>query len=352
MRRFTRLNKAEILHFTFQMSILMKQNYLLPDGIMLIKETSPSKKIQKWLERILEQLHLGESFTTILQNETKGFSPFYFSVCRSGENTGSLGLHLKRLYDYLRSRNLYEAKMKKASFYPLFLLIMTFCISLGMIIFLLPMIQGIAESLQVALPLTITHLLAFTFWIRRFYFLVLLGISALVGFIFYLLRKYRYLVHKYLLLLPFIGSFLRKNDLFLFFQELSLLLKDQVPIEEAIPIASESIHNIFLKDQIELSSIPLQNGITISDTLRKFPGKDTFLLSMIKSGEESNQLYENIDFALQMLELELTQKQDRFVSSIEPIMLLFIGSIVLLLVINLYFPIFQMINSIDVLNTI
>jgi type II secretory pathway component PulF len=73
---------------------------------------------------------------------------------------------------------------------------------------------------------------------------------------------------------------------------------------------------------------------------------------MIKSGEESNQLVENIDFSLQVLEQELEERQDRFVASIEPVMLLAIGGIVLLLVLNLYFPIFQMINSIDVINTI
>jgi type IV pilus assembly protein PilC len=223
---------------------------------------------------------------------------------------------------------------------------------LGMMIFMLPMIQGIANTLQVALPGSIQKILRVIHWTVQYAWMVLTGFTVVGILANWVVRRNRYIVHGLYLKLPFIGTWIRKNDLFLFFQELSLLLKDQIPIEEAIPIASESIQNIYLRDQVELSSIPLQSGKTITDIFHKFPGKDTFLLSMIKSGEESNQLCENIDFALQVLEQELEQRQERFVSSIEPVMLMLIGGIILLLVVNLYFPIFQMINSMDILNTI
>lgn len=350
MYRFTRLTKAEVLHFTFQMSILTTQNYLLPDAISLIKETSGTKKIQKWLDRISFRLQEGESFCESLVKETKGLSSFYISVIRSGESSSSLGVHMKRLYDFLRIRGKYDAKMKKASFYPIFLIILTICISLGMMIFLLPMIQGIATTLQVALPESITKLFTMVHWLKKYSLTVLAGWSVVCVMSWWIYQKNRYMMHGLFLKLPFLGTWIRKNNLFLFFQELSLLLKDQIPIEEAIPIASESIQNSYLRDQVELSSIPLQSGKTITDIFHKFPGKDTFLLSMIKSGEESNQLCENIDFALQVLEQELEQRQDRFVSSIEPVMLIVIGGIILLLVVNLYFPIFQMINSMDILS--
>lgn len=352
MYRLTRLTKADILHFTFQMSILTTQNYLLPDAILLVKETSGSKKIQKWLDRISFHLQEGESFYNSLLKETKGLSSFYLSVVRSGESSSSLGIHMKRLYDFLRIRGRYEAKMKKASFYPIFLIILTVCISLGMMIFLLPMIRGIANTLQVALPESIIRLFGVIHWIRQYTGIVLVGFAVVWILAAWFIRRNRYMIHGLGLKLPFVGTWLRKSNLFLFFQELSLLLKDQIPIEEAIPIASESIQNIYLRDQVELSSIPLQSGKTITDIFHQFPGKDTFLLSMIKSGEESNQLSENIDFALQVLEQELEQRQERFVSSIEPVMLMMIGGIILLLVVNLYFPIFQMINSMDILNTI
>jgi type II secretory pathway component PulF len=352
MHRTIRLTKTDILHFTFQLSILMNQNYLLPDGISLIKATTPDKKIRNWLEKVMFHLQEGESFVGALQKETRGLSHFYLSVVRSGESSGSLGIHMKRLYDFLRARNRYESKMKKASFYPVFLMILTVCISLLMLIFLLPMLQSMAETLQVSLPASVTRLLGLIHFLRQYAWIsvVVIILAGLAGRLFY--QKYRYIVHGFTLLVPLVGPWIRKNNLFLFFQELSLLLKDQIPVEEAIPIASQSIHNIYLRDQIELSSIPLQNGKTITDTLRKFPGKDTFLLSMIKSGEESNQLCENIDFALQVLEQELEERQERFVSSIEPVMLLVIGAVVLLLVVNLYFPIFQMINSVDMISTL
>jgi len=300
------------------------------------------------------QFHLqeGEDFHQALVLETKGFTPFYLSLVLSGLSSSSLGLHMKSLYHFLRSRNLYESKMRKASFYPLFLLVLTMIISVGMLLFLLPMITEISSTLQVTLPKPIVLLMGIIQWIKSYFLLVIVGILITCIFFFWIYQRNRYLIHGILLKTPMIGTFIRKNNLFLFFQELTLLLKDQIAIEDAIPIASQSIQNIYLRDQVELSSIPLQNGKTISEIFQKFPGKDTFLLAMVKSGEETNQLSENIDFALIVLQQELEQKQERLVSSIEPVMLLLIGSIVLMLVVNLYFPIFEMINSMDMLNTI
>lgn len=352
MHRTTRLTREEILHFTFQLSILLNQQFFLPDGLRLIQQTTGSPKLKKWIKRLLFHLEEGEDFHQALIQETRGFTTFYLSLVQSGLSSSSLGKHLKSLYHFLRSRNAYEAKMKKASFYPLFLLVLTISISVGMMLFLLPMITEISSTLQVTLPRPITRMMEAIAWIKSYALVVIGGclFSTLLGYWVY--QKNRYLLHGILLKIPVLGTFIRKNNLFLFFQELALLLNDQIAIEEAIPIASQSIQNAYLRDQVELSSLPLQHGKTFSDIFQKFPGKDTFLLSMIKSGEETNQLAENIDFALQVLQQELEQKQERFISSIEPVMLLFIGSMVLMLVVNLYFPIFEMINSMDMLNTI
>jgi len=352
MHRITRLTKPEILYFTFQMSVLLNQNYLLPDAIRLLKESTQIRKLKNWFKQLLETLEEGESFHESIRRTSKNFSSFYLSVLKSGEMSGSLGTHLKRLYEYLRSRNKFEAKMRKASFYPIFLICITISITIGLLTFILPMIQDLGVSLNITLPPSIQRLLAILHWLKMNAWMAGSALIALIALFYVLCKKNAFLIHGLILKLPILGEWFRKNDLSLFFRELSLLLKDQISIEDAIPVASESIHNTYLRQQIELASMQLHSGNTISETFRKLPGKDAFLLSMLRSGEESNQLSENLDFVIQVLEQELEQKQDRFVNSIEPVMLLVIGGIVLLLVVNLYFPIFQMINSMDFINTI
>ena len=346
----TKLTKKDVLLFTFQLSLLLNQNFLLQDSLSIMLKSSLSRNNKKLIKNVLNDLKDGKSLYCSLAESSKAFSNYYIASVKSGEETGNLACFLDNIYRYLDRQITFESKAKVSSFYPLFLLILTIIVSCSLIVFVIPSMVNITNMLDVDLPESTKNIISLMNFIKGYWFLILMFLALMSFIIFFFKEKFKYSLDYFLLKIPFYGQLIRKQETMKFFNEMSLLLKNNIKIDDAIVIASEAIVNLRLYDEIQLSIPKLRSGANIADTISQIVAFDPFIIALMNTGEESNKIAENLMFLVEILIKEVEDKREKTIKIIEPVMLSFIGCIILILICNLYLPLINILNGINIVS--
>jgi len=348
-RRFA-IHESLIRDFTYQLRLLLSQSYLLQESLQIMLSINSQPKLVKLIRLIQERLEEGKSFADSLDN-IQTIDHFYLAMVKSGEISGNLPDQISKLYDHLESKRLYRQKLSKASLYPTVVLSVTFIAALAFILLAVPMLVNFAQSLQVPLPASTQRFIHVLNWIQQNYSIVLI-LSMLIWTVLVLFaRKNPYLIDYWKCSTPCIGRIIIEKDLVVFCQQISFLLTSHLGLQEALPIASSSIQNRFLKEQLEIGSTQLDYGLPISQSLQSLFQKHPFLATALKTGEETNRLSENFAFLSVHYQQKLQQAQDRILILIEPVMLVIIGMFVFFIIVQFYLPIFQLLNQVDFMSS-
>lgn len=345
-----RLKRKEILNFTFEFSILINQNFLVQDALSIMTMSTLSRNLLKLINNILRDLKNGLGLSDALEKESLGFGNYYIASVKSGEESGNLGKSLENIYRFLEKQNRFESKLKSASFYPIFVLTLTFAVVIALISYIVPSIVEMTNILDTSLPVSTLRLINGLNFLKEYGSIIILLIALVIFLFKFLIKQFKYSYDSFLLTLPYLGEMLRKREYLKFFSELSLLVKNNIPIEKAVLIAEEALSNLRLKEEVELARHKLMEGYDLSESLSSFILKDSYLFALLRIGEESNRISENLNFTVDVLEREIEERRERILKSVEPIMLVVIGAIILVVVYNLYLPILNMLNKIDFTN--
>lgn len=342
-----KLKKKEILNFTFELSILINQNYLIQDALSIISKSKLSKNLRKMVVNLSKRIKEGSSFNNALKEESKSFSNYYISSIKSGEESGNIGKFLENIYTFLEKQEKFERKMKNASFYPFFVLILAVFVVIALTSYIVPMIVDLVKMLDISLPSATLRIITFSNFLKEYWIILLISLILLICICKFFVSRYKFFFDSLLLRIPYFGEIVRKKEYFKFFSEFALLVKNGIRIEEAIQISEEALTNLRLRDEVELARCKLLEGSDLSDSLSSFIASDSYLFSLLKIGEESNRVSENLTFANSVLEREVEERRERILKSIEPVMLVIVGMIILIAVYNLYLPILSMLNGLD-----
>lgn len=345
-----KLKKRDILNFTFELSILVNQNFLIQDALKIVSKSTLSRNLKKLIENISKDLKNGLDFSIALKKESSSFGEYYIASIKSGEEAGNLGKALENVYKFLEKQNKFESKLKNASFYPLFLLILTFVVTIALISYIVPSIVEMSNILDTSIPNATLRLINGLNFIKEYGMFIIIFIIFAYFIISLLMKKYKYSYDCFKIRIPYFRELIRKREYLNFFSELSLLVKNSVPIEKAVIISEESLNNLKLKEEVSLARKKLIEGYDLSESFSSFVLENSYLLALLKIGEESNKISENLDFTTNVLEREIEEKREKILKSAEPVMLLAIGGIIFLVVYNLYLPILNMLNGIDFTN--
>gem|GEM_PF-3228962 len=345
-----RVSERVIIDFTYQLSVLLSQSYLVQESLELMASMNTQVRIKKVIYFVLEKINSGLSFSDAL-SRILPLDRFFLAMIKAGEASGNLPEQIARIGDHLEKRQLYRQKLNKASLYPIVVFSVTLFASVIFIAFAVPMLTNFASTLQVPLPVSTQRFIGVMEWTRRFYYIpVSVGIFIwLLSVWFY--QRFPFLVDYWKCSVPFYGKMVVERELALFSQQLSFLLSSHLALQESINIAASSIQNRFLREQIEIGSIRLNYGESVSVALQPLFSKHPFLLTALKTGEESNRLADNFAYLSKHYQQSLQNHQDKMLVLIEPIMLLTIGLFVFLVIIQFYLPIFQLLNQVDFINT-
>ncbi len=342
--RSTRLNTGELALFTRQLATLVQSNLPLDEALQAVSEQTQKTNIKSLVLDVRSKVVEGHTLAYAMGEFPKVFSTMYRSMVQAGEHAGFLGQVLERLADYTESSQYTQQKLKMAMIYPAALICVAFTVISALMVMVVPKLIKIFESKDTELPM-LTKILIFIS-----HYMVNYGIYTLIVFILIIIgvRKLlqipaqRYRFHGMLLRMPLLANTVRTIDTARFASTLSILIASGVPLLEAIRIAGAVLSNLVLKDVCSEVAVSVQEGSSFNKALAKTGEFPPMLVHMVASGETSGELEVMLDRVAKNQNRELEMTLGALMSILEPVLIVFMGGFVLLIVLAVLMPIFQM----------
>ena len=344
-----RLSVKELSLLTRQIATLIQAGIPIEETLGAVASQSEKTNVRSMLLSVRSKVLEGYSFADSLAEFPIAFPHLYRSTVAAGEHAGHLDLVLNRLADYTEARHQARQKIQLAAIYPIILCVVAISIVVFLLTYVVPDIIEVFVNNGQELPaltqglLTVSDFLA-DYGMAIFIILVVSGIGFKLG-----LRqdKFRFAYHRRLLGMPFIKKISRGSNTSQFASTLSILNSSGVPLVDAMRISSEVIANDCLKAALVEASTRVSEGGNLHLSLEQTGYFPPMMIHMIASGESSGELDQMLERTALQQESDLQGLIETIVGLFEPLMLLFMGGVVLIIVLAIMLPILNMSNLVS-----
>jgi general secretion pathway protein F len=311
---------------------------------VLVTQTD-NQVLQSIVFQIKKDVVEGSSLSGSMSHFPRVFSPFYVSMVRAGEASGTVPVVLERLADYSEKQQEFVRKIRAALAYPVLMFLFGTLILFFLLTFVIPSITNVFDEMNQSLPVITTALISFSTFLRKAWWLILPAVVATAvacRFAIVKTEKGRRLWNRVILQAPFFGKMNRKMAVARFSSTLGTLLQHGVPLLTALEISRHITRNILIAEAIENAGREIKEGQALALALSRsglFPRMAT---EMIAIGEQSGRLEEMLYRISDSYEKETAAAISFFMSLLEPLMILIMGLLVGFVVISVLLPIFEM----------
>ena len=342
------MTPAELALLTRQLATLSQAGLPLEEALLAVSQQSENPRTQSILLGVRSKVMEGHTLADGLADFPQAFPELYRATVSAGEQSGHLDAVLDRLADFTETRQMLQQQIKNALIYPIALVVTAISIISFMLAYVVPKVVSIFENYGQELPILTRIMIASSDFIRGYWIVLILGTIAIIWGLRRLLKQEgpRRRYHKLLLRLPIVGTVTRGINTARFTQTLSILAGSSVPILEALRIASQVVVNVPMREAVEEASLRIREGGMISKSLaasKLFPPMTTHLIA---SGEASGRLEEMLVRAAQVQEREVDGLISTMLGIMQPLLVIFMAGVVLLIVLAILLPIFELNNLI------
>lgn len=342
------ISPSELALLTRQLATLSQAGLPLEEALLAVGQQNEDPRTQSILLGVRSKVMEGHTLADGLADFPQAFPELYRATVSAGEQSGHLDAVLDRLADFTESRQILQQQVKNALIYPIALVVTAVAIISFMLAYVVPKVVSIFENFGQELPILTRIMIASSDFIRGYWFILIAGTIAIVWGVRRLLQKEgpRRKYHRILLRLPIVGTVTQGINTARFTQTLSILAGSSVPILEALRIAAQVVVNIPMREAVEEASLRIREGAMISKSLaasKLFPPMTTHLIA---SGEASGRLEEMLVRAAQVQEREVDGLISTMLGIMQPLLVIFMAGVVLLIVLAILLPIFEINNLI------
>jgi MSHA biogenesis protein MshG len=339
-----KITSMDVQLFSRQIYTLLKSGVPIMRGLAGLQESAINKSFGKVIKDLRESLDSGRELSTAMARHPAVFNTFYLSMVRVGEMTGRLEEVFLRLFDHLEFDRDMRERVKTALRYPSFVMI---AMAIAMVIVnmaVIPQFAKVFKSFNAELPLMTRILLATSdFTVTYWPALTAMVAGAVAGFRSWVATpKGRMAWDRYKLRLPIAGKIIHKATMARFARSFALSTRSGVPIVQALTVVSQTADNAYLSSRIEQMRDGVERGESILRTANAANVFTPIVLQMIAVGEESGSLDDLMDEIAQMYEREVDYELKTLSSQIEPILITFLGVMVLVLALGIFLPIWDL----------
>lgn len=347
-RLTVRLSHTEQLLLTKYLSVLLRSGLPIDDAIDLLLQQAkgPLKKV---LTSLKASVMSGKTLADGLEEYPHIFSSVYINLIRAGEASGMLQQNFEQLAGQMQKEHELRQKIQGAMMYPIIVLISALGVSIGIIVFVLPNITKLFDSLNVELPPTTQALLWISGIVSNHGILIAIGGIALgVGYIFArTLAPVKPITHWISLHFPVIGTITRNTNLARICRLLGTLLKSGMPITAALPVTVSVLNNVYYRRLFSHVQDSLAKGGTIAQALQPSPRLfPPLAVRLIRVGEETGTLGDMLIYLATFYEQEVDESTKNAATLLEPMLIVMIGIMVGTLAFSIITPIYKVIGSI------
>jgi len=326
-----------------QLATLLGAGVTILKSLDIIAQQVSSKMLYKVIKDLQKQMESGLSLHEAIAKHPEVFSEIWVNLVESGEASGNLAVVLTRLATYLERNAAFKRKVVSALIYPAILMFAGLAALTFMTVKIIPTFGKIFSEFNIKLPFLTQVLLFVSEFIRAYLIIIVIAIAIGIWLFrrFIATKEGRRVYEGFLLKLPVFGEFFRTLAIERFTSEMSTLVESGVPILYSLQIVERSVDNIILGDIIRNVKEEVRSGKPLGLSLSKSNFFDPIAIQMVNIGEEIGEL----SVMFKRLNAFYQEYVDtfilRFTSMFEPIMLVFLGAIIGIMVIGLFLPIFE-----------
>jgi general secretion pathway protein F len=339
-----RFSSRQVGLFSRQLATLLRAGMPLLNAITDIIDQIENKHFRNVVADIREKLEEGSSFSKALSRHSTIFSDMYVNMVRVGENLGSLDHVVKRLAEMEEKRNILKSKVQAALYYPLFMLIFATVVVIFLLVNVIPAIAEIFKDQQQALPLPTEIVMGLSKFLSHFWFLLPLFILG----VYYLFRRYagtpngRRKIDEIKLKVPLFKTLYHKMIVLRFTQNLGVLLTNKVDLIKSFEIVQKIVGNLVVEEKISEATKKIKEGSSMAQSLNKSEFLPRMVLGMISAGAASDNLDNMLVNIGKVYETELDLTISSLTSLIEPLIIIFMGVVIGMIVLSVMLPLMEM----------
>lgn len=340
-----RIKLDDLIMFCRQMYSLTHAGIPMIRAINGLISSLPNKGLAEILRDIVNYLEAGSTLAGSLQRYPSVFPPMFINIIHVGENTGDLAAAFEHLAHYLETELETKKRVKAATRYPLFVLIALGVAMAVVNVWVIPAFSKMYSSFSAELPWATRLLINISDFFIHYWPLVLGTVGLITAAIIYYLyytEKGQYHWDHYKLKLPLFGKIIERIALGRFARSFALMLKAGVPILQALAVVAQSADNKFITARIQDIANAVERGEPMSQAAKNLGLFPDLVLQMLAVGEESGEMETLLLEVAHYYEQEVDYDLKRLSDSIEPILLIFMGIMVLMLALGIFLPMWEL----------
>jgi general secretion pathway protein F len=335
---------ADLAMFTRQLATLLRSRMPVEECLRVLSKQT-NKTWQRHLitalrSRVAEGLSLAEGFRQF----PKAFPEYFASTAEAGEQAGKLEIVLERLADYAEEANTTRQKVMLSLMYPMVVAVVAVIVVTILLVGVVPKMVDTFEHMEQELPLLTRIMIGISEFLQHYGVYFLAGL-VLAGFLFSLAYKreaFRRRMHALYLRIPMISRVIKEVNTSRFLRTYSILLSSSVSATSGMNISARVLGSLPIRESLRDASDRVREGASIANSLTRTGYFSPMTLNLVSSGEASGNLPEMLERAGDGQERTLQASVAMIVGIMEPLMIVIMGVLVLLIVLAILMPIFQM----------
>jgi Type II secretory pathway, component PulF len=338
-----KVKEEDLAIFTRQLGAMIGAGIGIAQALEILSEQMPNPSLKEALLKVKDDVVTGMSLSKAMQKHPKVFPFFLVNLIAAAEESGKLDEILKRATIYYEKLAAIKRKIKSASWYPTAVVVIATLIVLGLLTFVVPTFAEIYASFGGELPAPTQILINISNTLKSniLFVIAFFIIIAVINKQIYKTYNGKRFYHNLFLKIPIIGKILHKGALAKFARTFATLINGGVPILRSVEIATTVVGNVLIEESLQKTKDEIEKGKPFATSLDKkyFP---PMFIAMASVGENTGRLDEMLDTIANFYEDEVDREVDALISTLEPLLMVFIGGIVGFILIALYLPIFRM----------
>lgn len=339
-----RLGTAALALITRQLATLLAAGLTVEQALSALIEQAERDSERHLLAAVRGEVIGGQTLARALGRHPAAFPEVYLTLVDAGERSGRLAEVLARLAEYTEDREQLRGKVALAFVYPTLVTIVAVTVVTGLLVYVVPQVVQVFRNTNQALPLLTRALIGLSDFLRAYGWVVILAIGAAVlgARAALAVPHLRERWHRWLLRMPVVGSLYRGLNTARLAATLAILVGSSVPLLSALRAAAGAVSNLPMRAALREAAARVQEGAGLARSLAVSKLFPPLMVHMIASGEASGRLGEMLERTALQQTRELERRIATFVALLEPLLILVMGGMVLVIVLAILLPIFEL----------
>ncbi|HCV95852.1 Type II secretion system protein F [compost metagenome] len=335
----------DIAFFSRQMATMMKSGVPIVSALEIIGEGHKNPRMKKMVGTIRTDIEGGSSLYEAVSKHPVQFDELYRNLVKAGEGAGVLETVLDTVATYKENIETLKGKIKKAMFYPAMVVVVALLVSAILLIWVVPQFEDVFKGFGAELPAFTQMIVAMSrFMVAWWWLMLMVSVGSVVGFLFAYKRSptMQHTLDRLILKVPVIGQIMNNSAIARFARTTAVTFKAGVPLVEALSIVAGATGNKVYEESVLRMRDDVSVGYPVNMAMKQTNLFPHMVIQMTAIGEEAGALDTMLFKVAEYYEQEVNNAVDALSSLLEPMIMIFIGTIVGGMVIGMYLPIFKL----------